>query len=231
MSRPSHRSHDGRPVREGERLRREIQLAQLAARMLCDGEAEDFGDAKRRAAEHFGLAQARELPDNLTVLAAVIEHQRLFEAEAVAERTGRLRAAALRAMRRLGDFLPRLVGPVLYGTPFEHSPITLHLFSDEAEAVNRQLFAWKIRFQIDGQTLRVGGRHTESYPMLITEFGQAALDLVVMPHARLAHPPLSPLDGAPYRRITPAALEALLDSPAAKGLLPDLASLGLPPVG
>ena len=51
------------------------------------------------------------------------------------------------------------------------------------------------------------------------------LDLVIMPHVRLAHPPLSPLDGAPYRRLAMPGLAALLDSPDAAEVLPEIALL------
>jgi hypothetical protein len=229
MSKVDHRLQAERDGLQGERQRRFTLLAQAAARILMDGEADDFGDAKRRAAEYLGVSTSRDLPDNQTVLAAIIEHQRLFDQAATVERTERLRTVALKAMQRLLAFDPRLVGPVLYGTPFEHTPITLHLFSDEVEAVSRQLLEWKSRFRLEAQSRRVGGRNVESYPVLVTSFNGEALDLVVMPLVRLAHPPFSPLDGAPYRRLAVPGLAALLDSQAAGELLQDLKTSGLFP--
>lgn len=196
------------------------EIAQLAARLLVDGEADDFGSAKRKAAEHLGVHDQRALPDNLDVQAAIIEYQRLFEGEETAARTRRLRTAALDAMKFFHEFEPRLVGPVLHGTPFEHSPVTLHLFSDEPEQVIRRLLQHKIPYHLDEQTRRASRRDAETYPVLETAMGEVEFELVVMPRARLQNPPLSPLDGGPYRRMDAAALIALLASPAAGDVYP-----------
>lgn len=201
-----------------DRARNEI--AQVAARLLIDGEAEDFAAAKHKAAEHLGLHDHRALPDNLDVQAAIVEHQRLFEGEEIAARTRALRGAALQAMRFFADFEPRLVGPVLHGTPFEHSAVTLHLFSDEPEHVIRLLLQHRIPYHLDAQTRRAGRRDSESYPVLETALGEVDFELVVMPRVRLQNPPLSPLDGGPYRRLDAAALAALLASPAAGDVYP-----------
>jgi hypothetical protein len=201
----------------GDRQRDEI--AQIAARMLIDGEADDFGSAKRKAAAQVGAHDQRNLPDNLLVQAAVIEHQRLFEAEEIVGRTRTLREAALAAMRFLAEFEPRLVGPVMHGTPFAHSPVTLHLFSDELERVIRKLLNQRIPYHLDEQTRRVGRRDSETYAVLETAMGDIDFELVVMPAVRLHHPPLSPLDGAPYRRLDAATLAEILASPRAGDLL------------
>lgn len=210
------RNGDSPPA--ADRLREEI--AQIAARLLIDGEADDFGSAKRKAAEQVGARDLRKLPDNLEVQAAVIEHQRLFDAELTAERTRTLRQAALAAMRFFTEFEPRLVGPVLHGTPFAHSPVTLHLFSDELERVIRKLLNQRVPYHLDEQIRRVGRRDSETYPLLETAMGDVDFELVVMPLVRLQHPPLSPLDGAPYRRLDAAALAELLASSRAGEPLP-----------
>ena len=206
----------------------ELELARAAARILIDGEADDFGDAKRRAADYLGLTETRSFPDNRQVMSAIVEYQRLFDAAGTAERTIELRQVALAAMKNLAEFEPRLVGPVLYGTAFEHSPITLHLFSDELEAVTRFFMARRIPHTLDERSFRLGGRQFENFIVVAVEFQQQALDLVVMPHVRLAHPPLSPLDGAPYRRLAMPGLAALLDSPDASEVLPEIALLRSP---
>lgn len=224
MSKAGHRHGRGRqapPGMEGGRLK--CELAQIAARLLADGEADDFGAAKRKAAAYLGVREGRDLPDNLMVLAAIIEQQRLYDGPACAARTEQLRQKALEVMHFLAVFEPRLVGPVLYGTAFEHTPITLHLFSDEAEDVVRTLLGIKIPYQLAQQSRPVGGQRTETYPVLLTAVGEVALELVVMPLLRLRHPPLSPLDGAAYRRLNASALAALLTTPGAAAVLPEFA--------
>jgi len=198
------------------------ELAQIAARLLIDGEADDFGAAKRKAAMQLGLHDQRALPDNLDIQAAIIDHQRLFEGPEIALRTRRLRQAALDAMRFFAEFEPRLVGPVLHGTPFAHTAVTLHLFSDEPERVVFTLLQHRIPYRLDEQIRRAGRRDSEAYPVLETAMGEVEFELVVMPCVRLQNAPLSPLDGAPYRRLDAAALTALLASPAAGDVYPSL---------
>ena len=219
--------HSGRHAgpHETSRQRLKEEIAQLAARLLADGEAEGMGDAKRRAAERLGLRDARELPDNLAVLGAIVEYQRLFESEEAPARLASMRGVALEAMRALADFEPRLVGPVLYGTAFDHTAVTLHLHSDEPEAVVRRLLALRVSYRLGEQSLRTGRDTRESVMALETLLDGTPLELVVMSRQRLSNPPLSPLDGAPYRRLEAAGLAALLESPAAGEPLPEISAL------
>lgn len=210
----------GRPDSTAAPGRERHEIAQLAARLLIDGEADDFGGAKRKAAAQLGAKDQRVLPDNLDVQAAIIEHQRLFERDEIEARTRALRSAALGAMRFFAEFSPRLVGPVLHGTPFAHSAVNLHLFSDELERVVRLLLQQRVPYRLDEQSRRTGRRESEAYPVLETSMGDVDFELMVLPLVRLQHPPLSPLDGAPYRRLDAEALAALLASPAAGDLYP-----------
>ncbi len=185
-------------------------IAQAAARLLVEGLADDFGSAKRKAAVQLGLRDDRLLPDNRAVQAAIVEYQRIFEANELPERTERLRREALAAMRFLAPFEPRLVGPVLYGTPFEHNAVTLHLYADEIEACARFLLEHRIPYRLSDRSLRLNQRETETCTVFEVAMNGTEFELVVMPYARLVHPPLSPLDGAPYQRMASAELAALL---------------------
>ncbi|MBI4693571.1 MAG: hypothetical protein HY749_06085 [Gammaproteobacteria bacterium] len=194
--------------RRGRNLRADI--ANAAARMLVEGEADSFAAAKRKAAAQLGVSDARQAPDNLEVQAAIIGYQRVFEPVEAGARVTRMREAALAAMRFFAPFSPRLVGPVLYGTAFEHSSIALHLFDDEVEAVSRFLVQHGIAYRLAEKTLATGGRALETYTVFEVSRQDFDFELVVMPHKRLIQAPLSPLDGQPYRRMSAAALEALL---------------------
>lgn len=187
-------------------------IAQTAARLLVEGMASDFGTAKRKAAAQLGMHDQRQLPDNRTVQNAVVEYQRIFEARELPERIARLRADALTAMKFVVDFEPRLVGPVLYGTAFAHSPVTLHVFTDEVERLSRFLLEHRVRFRIGDKTLRIGPRESETYARYSVWMHDTEFELIAMPRVRLAHPPLCPLDGAPYRRMSAAELAALIET-------------------
>ena len=111
------------------------QLAQEAARLMIEGGIEDFGLAKRKAAERFGVRSAGALPSNGEIQASLAERQRIFEPATHDQRLSELRRAAAQIMEYLAPFQPRLVGSVLAGTPTVNAPIELHVFSDSPELV------------------------------------------------------------------------------------------------
>ena len=121
----------------GDMMRQAI--AREAARLMIEHGHEDYGCAKRKAAERFGVTDLAVLPKNAEIEEALAEHQRLFGAEAHASEISAMRSAAVRAMRLLAEFEPRLVGPLLAGTATAHNHITLHLFADAAESVALEL--------------------------------------------------------------------------------------------
>src|SRR5580698_1538359 len=112
-----------------------LALAQEAARVMAEHGIRDFLAAKRKAAERFGVVDSAVLPKNIEIEAALAQYQRLFAADSHAESLLTQRCAALRAMRCLADFAPRLVGSVRSGTATPHCDVQLHLFADTAEAV------------------------------------------------------------------------------------------------
>src|SRR5687767_10281158 len=97
----------------GAQLRRAI--AQEAARIMSEQGIEDFLLAKRKAADRFGVSDASVLPKNTEIEAALEEHHRLFDGDKHHGTLRELRRVALRAMKLLAEFQPRLVGPVLTG--------------------------------------------------------------------------------------------------------------------
>ncbi len=194
----------------------QAEIAHVAARMLVEGTAETFAEAKRKAAESLGLMHARKLPENMAVHEALIDYQALFGGDAHRERIISLRRAALTALQALAAFEPRLVGPVLYGTACEYSPVTLHLYTDEVEAVIRHFHDIGMAYGLGETRLNTQGKQYAMFPSFALSDGDIDFDIVVLPLAYLAHPPLSSLDGKPFRRATTATLEKLLagDDPA-----------------
>lgn len=186
-----------------------MELAQLAARLLAGGAVRSFGEAKRKAAATIGADAREALPDNLSVLSALVDYQRLFDTEAVARRNAALRRAALGAMRFLRDFEPRLHGPVLYGTTLPHSAVGLHLFEDEAERVARHLLHHRIRFHAGASG--GGGRGAmEVFPQFELCRDEVDFELMVLPRQRLRQRLQDPLSAQPYQYLDETGLEALL---------------------
>ena len=135
-----------------EQMRR--ALAQEAARIMSDHGIDDYGLAKRKAAERLGATDIAALPKNTEIEAALAEHQRLFRSASHAVSLTMLRQTAVQAMRLLQRFQPRLVGSVLSGTASAHSDVNLHLFAEGAETVALHLLERGVPHRIAQRRLR-----------------------------------------------------------------------------
>src|SRR5690606_16422816 len=85
-----------------------LALAQEAARIMAEQGIDDFGLAKRKAAERLGATDIAVLPKNTEIEAALAAHHRLFEGRKHSTALSALRRTALQAMKLLDNFQPRL---------------------------------------------------------------------------------------------------------------------------
>lgn len=191
-----------------EHLRR--ALAQEAARIMSEQGIDDFGIAKRKAAERLGATDISVLPKNTEIEEALAAHHRLFEGHAHTSTLSALRETALRAMRLLERFEPRLVGPVLSGTASAHSEITLHVFSDGPEPVLFHLMDRGVPHRMSERRLRYEPDRLVNYPVVQFVAGENEIDAVVFPVNGIRQSPSSPVDGRPMRRADMVELESLL---------------------
>jgi hypothetical protein len=191
-----------------EQLRR--ALAQEAARIMSEQGIDDYGLAKRKAAERLGATDIAVLPKNTEIEAALAAHQRLFEAHTHTSELSVLRRTALQAMRLLKRFDPRLVGPVLSGTASAHSEVNLHLFAEGAEPVALHLMEQGIPHRIAERRLRYEPNRLVAYPVIRFVAGDQPIDAVVFPVDGIRQSPASPVDGRPMRRADAAEVESLL---------------------
>ena len=198
----------GRTNHAGERER--ILIAQEAARLVLDEGIDDFGLAKRKAAEHLGLGATHNLPRNTEVEAAVFERQSLFQTDAERAHVASLREAALNAMRLFERFEPRLVGSVLKGTAHTGNRIALHLFADSVEEVCFLLMDRNIPYQLGERRLRFK-QENRDMPTVSFVAGDVEVDAVVFPYDGIRQAPLSPVDGKPMRRASLGDVEQMLD--------------------
>jgi hypothetical protein len=193
----------------GDMMRQAI--AREAARLMIDHGHEDYGIAKRKAAERFGVTDLAVLPRNTEIEEALAEHQRLFGAEEHARTLSAMRALALEAMRLLEDFEPRLVGPLLSGTATAHNDITLHLFADTPESVAVRLLERGIPHEVAERRLRTSRDAIEAFPALRFTAGGHEIDATIFPKDGIRQAPPGPVDGKPMRRATLAEVEALTE--------------------
>ena len=190
-------------------------LAQEAARVMAEHGVRDFLFAKRKAAERFGVVDGSVLPRNTEIEEALQEYQRLFGGDSHVESLHAQRAVALDMMRRLREFQPRLVGPVLAGTATEHDDVLLHAFADRAETVSVRLMDQGVPFEVGERRVRFTAERVAQQPAFRLEVDGQPVEVVVFPVDGIRQSPVSPVDGKPMRRADAAEVAALLEADGA----------------
>lgn len=186
------------------------RLAQTAARLMIESGIEDFGLAKRKAAERLGVRDFGALPSNAQISASLAERQRIFDPDAHQNRMEDLRRIALDVMGLLAAFHPRLVGPVLAGTATPNSPIELHAFSDSPESVAAVLGEHGVSPRDCQRRYRYNSKRVALVPGYRFFHEGADVVVVTFPDNGLREAPLSPVDQKPMRRAGRAEVEDLV---------------------
>jgi hypothetical protein len=187
-----------------------VRIAQEAARLMSEEGIKDYYAAKRKAAQHLGAPDTRNMPRNQEIETALLEYQRLFMRDQQTEQLRVLRETAMQAMQFLAEFRPRLVGSVLSGSAGLHADVNLHLFADTPEEVSVFLMDNNIPFEPSVKRLRVAREQWEEYPAYRFMAGDSPVELVVFPASKWREAPRSPVDGKPMQRARIEELEALL---------------------
>ncbi|HEY4555363.1 MAG TPA: hypothetical protein VIG68_02845 [Lysobacter sp.] len=206
MHRHARHAQQHAQVRTRERRHR---LAHEAARLMAEGGMRDYHQAKLKAAERLGIFDDASLPRNREIEDALREYQRLFQRDNDAALLER-RTAALRALEFFAPFQPRLVGPVLEGTADAHSPVALHLYSDDADAVARFLDEHGIPAEPRGRRVRLDRKRETEAPVWLFSADGIAFDLTVLPLDVLRQAPLGAIDERPMQRASLAQFERLI---------------------
>jgi hypothetical protein len=188
-------------------------IAAEAARIYVEEAHTDYGLAKRRAAERMGLSSRSGLPDNARVEAEVIAYQRLFGGAGYVAQLQKLRINAVRAMRLLAEYQPRLVGGVVTGAISSAHRVQLHAFPDKAELVELMLADRGLKPEQDERDYRYGDGRVESVPLARFEAGGVGIDVALFPPEQQRQAPLSPVSGRPTKRLSLVEAEALATQP------------------
>lgn len=202
-------AHQHAQARIRERRQR---LAHEAARLMAEGGIRDFQMAKRKAAQRLGIFDDASLPRNREIEDALRDYQRLFLGDRQQADLRHRREAALRALEFFSPFQPRLVGPVLDGTADAHSPVLLHLHSDDPDAVPRWLDDQGIPAQARTRRLRLDRERETEVPAWLFGAEGLGFEVLVLPLDGLRQAPLSAIDEKPMRRASAAQLRTLLAS-------------------
>jgi hypothetical protein len=186
------------------------QLAQEAARLMAESGIEDFGLAKRKAAERLGISHAGVLPSNSRIQECLAERQRIFAPVSHDRRLSTLRRLAADVMAQLEAYRPRLVGAVLAGTVTINSAVELHAFTDSPELVAAELATHGVSPRDVHRRYRFGGQRVEQLPGFSFMRDGELVEVIVFPERGAHHAPLSPVDQRPMRRAGRDAVLAML---------------------
>lgn len=191
-----------------DKLRRRV--AWEAARLMYQREESEYFRAKMKAARRIasGEFKPRDLPSNAEIRDQIQAMARMFEGERRDERLQEMRVEALRMMRILRAFRPRLIGSTLTGHVRKGSDIDIHVFADSTESVCATLEAEGISFEVEHKRVRKHGEERNYTHIHADDRFPFELTLYA---ADLAHYVFkSSITGRPIERASIAELEQLL---------------------
>jgi len=193
-----------------DRLRRRI--AWEAARLMYARDESEYFRAKMKAARQVcsGDVKPSDLPSNREIRDQIQSFARLHEGERRKDNLRQMRVEALRVMRILRPFRPRLIGSTMTGHVRRGSDIDVHVFSDSIEAVAAALETEGFTFEIERKLIRKQGveqvfRHIhvqDRFPLELTVYA-----------ADMAHYVFkSSVTRGPIERASISELEQLLEA-------------------
>ena len=135
------------------------QIAFEAARLMYERTESEYFRAKLRAAKRIcrGWVKPKDLPSNAEIRDQIQHFARLHEGDSRTDNLRDMRVEALRMMRLLRAFRPRLIGSTFTGHVRQGSDIDIHLFSDTLEAVEATLESAGIEFDVERKRVRKHG--------------------------------------------------------------------------
>jgi hypothetical protein len=132
-----------------EKLRRQIALD--AARLMYQRVESEYYTAKRKAAKQLCRkgVKPEDLPSNAEIREQIQHFARIHEGDRRTENLRDMRLEALRLMRLLRAFRPRLIGSVMTGHVRKGSDIDIHVFTDSVGLVTDILQNEGFQFDVE----------------------------------------------------------------------------------
>jgi hypothetical protein len=185
-------------------------IAVQAARLMAEDGIEDYGLAKRKAAKQLGMPDARRLPNNDEIDAALREYQGIYQSDDQRLRIRLLRDRAVSNMRELAAFNPHLTGSVLSGIAGPYATIQLQLYTDNMKAVELFLIDSGIAYRT-AQTRLYAGSELRTLPVFTIDDEGTEIELTVLETRDLRAPVRATPEGRVIERARLQTVEALLD--------------------
>ena len=187
------------------------RVAWEAARLMYARDESEYFRAKMKAARRIctGDVKPRDLPSNREIRDQIQAMARIHEGQRRTDALREMRIEALRMMRILHNFRPRLIGSTMTGHVRKGSDIDLHLFSNSIEAVTAALENEGISYEVERKLVRKQGREQTFTHVHVQERFQFELTVYA---ANMAHYVFkSSITGKAIERAGIAQLEQLLE--------------------
>lgn len=195
-------------ARKNSQIRRAI--AAEAARIMSTQSQFNFRVAKLKAAERLGFDLHTTMPSNAEIVSALRAYQAFYGGPQHLRHLRKMRRIALKVMRSLESFCPRLVGPVLEGTADENARVSLHVFNDPPDAVVIHLLDKGLVFRNEQRKIRWHDGTYRQVQLVVTNAEDIEVELTLFSCIDLRQAPPSPVDGRPQRRAPVSEVESLL---------------------
>src|SRR3954471_1610830 len=191
-----------------DKLRQAIALE--AARLMYERAESEYFTAKRKAAKRLCRrgVKPEDLPSNAEIREQIQVFARIHEGDKRTEHLRDMRLQALRLMRLLRPYRPRLIGSVMTGHVRKGSDIDIHLFSDSVGLIT-DLLAQE-GYQHDVERKQVV-KHGESRVFThVHVFDRFNFELTVYAEDKAHYVFRSSITGKAIERASIAELEELL---------------------
>jgi predicted nucleotidyltransferase len=189
------------------RVRREIALR--AAQIMYTREESEYYTAKRKAARQVvGSDRIRDLPSNGEIRDEILLLAQMLEGDGRQRELTAMRLEALRLMRALKRFRPRLIGSVLTGHIREGSDIDIHVFTDSLGLLEDVLTELGLSYQAEHK--RVHKRQEQKVFTHVHIESDYGIELTVYPLDKVSYPFKSSITGKLIERAEIGELEDLL---------------------
>ncbi|MHB0959774.1 MAG: HD domain-containing protein [Pirellulaceae bacterium] len=192
------------------KLRR--QIAYEAACLMYRRQESEYFRAKQKAARRIcrGWVKPADLPSNAEIRDEIQGLARLYEGESRTVNLREMRLEALRMMRALVRFRPRLIGSVLTGHVRVGSDIDIHVFADSVEAVTHILDEQGMVYDVERKRVRKQGEERIFTHIHVQD--RFPFELTVYPSIKARVVFKSSITGKAIERASVAQLEQLLEA-------------------
>lgn len=192
--------------RRDPRVRATIALR--AAQLMYHREETEYFTAKRKAARHLGIDwkhSPQDLPSNAEIRERIHTLASMVEGEQRGDDLRLMRLLALRHLRLLEPFRPRLIGSTLTGHTRKGSDIDLHVFTDRLSAITDLLDDHALPYRVEHKPVRKHN-HTTVYTHIHID-DRFPVELTVYTEAQHRTVFRSSITGKPIERANRKAFE------------------------